>query len=237
MSAYTGVIGSIEERYKNAQDLKVKVEQLQKRLDEEHNEYVVMLEAQRLLATVSDKNTQAVLGYMTGVINKALSELFPQDRRRIYLERTMHAGQYAHINIKLTGTGGRPRDLTLQSGTGLRQIISFLFVLSLIEIRKGRRIILMDEILSGLHPKAKSVVVAIMKIFAEEGFQFVMVEYGIDSFGRIYLVEKPNEVATVTPLDKKVYNNEVFVFNRPPEDVDLSLIVDEEVTEDETVGA
>ena len=70
----------------------------------------------------------------------------------------------------------------------------------------------------------------VIKIFAEEGFQFIFVEYGVDNVGRIYIVEKPNDVATVTPIDG-VYNNEVFIFNRPPEDVDLSIRVDEEEDE------
>ena len=93
----------------------------------------------------------------------------------------MYQGQHAHINIKLTGSNGKVRDLTLQSGTGLRQVISFLFVLSLIEIRKGRRLLLADELLSGLHPEAKRIVTDIIQIFAEEGFQFAFVEYGVNN--------------------------------------------------------
>ena len=84
----------------------------------------------------------------------------------------------------------------------------------------------MDELLNGLHPVAKGIVMDIVQIFAEEGFQFAFVEYGVDTVGRVYLVEKPNEVATVTPLEGN-YRNEVFVFNRPPEDVDLSIRVEE----------
>ena len=94
------------------------------------------------------------------------------------------------------------------------------------EIRKGRRILLADELLNGVHPVAKRIIFDIIKIFAEEGFQFAFVEYGVDDVGKIYLVEKPNETATVSPLDG-IYNNEIFVFNRPPEDVDLSIHVEE----------
>lgn len=226
MSQFTHDIIALEQSYLQAQDIKAKIDDLIAKLDDMNKSYMVMLEAQQLLTTVSDANTTAVLDYITGIINKTLGELFPHDSRRIYLEKTMYQGQHAHINIKLTGTNGKARDLTLQSGTGLRQTISFLFVLSLIEIRKGRRLLIADELLSGLHPEAKRIVTDIIEIFAEEGFQFAFVEYGVNDLGRIYLVEKPNEVATVTPLDG-VYNNEVFVFNRPPEDVDLTLRVEE----------
>lgn len=226
MSQFMNEIIMIEQSYKQAQDIKANIDVLTTKLNDMNIQYVNMVEAQQLLTTVSDANTTAVLDYITGIINKTLGELFPHDSRRIYLEKTMYQGQHAHINIKLTGTNGKTRDLTLQSGTGLRQVISFLFVLSLIEIRKGRRLLIADELLSGLHPVAKEVITDVIKIFAEEGFQFAFVEYGVNDLGKVYLVEKPGAVATVTPMDG-VYNNEVFVFNRPPEEVDLSLHVEE----------
>ena len=57
-----------------------------------------------------------------------------------------------------------------------------------------------------------------------------MVEYGVNSVGKIYLVEKPDKIATIAPFDG-VYNNELFVLNRPPENVDLSFRVNEEEVE------
>lgn len=230
MSEYSQAIMSYRSEYNNANALKQKVDKLTKQLEDMNTQYTVMLEAQQLLTAISDANTNNVLDYITGIINTTLGILFPHDSRKIHLEKTMYQGQHAHINIKLTGTNGKTRDLTLQSGTGLRQVISFLFVLSIIEIRKGRRILLADELLSGLHPEAKRIVMDILQVFAEDGFQFAFVEYGVNNVGRIYMVEKPNEVATVTPLDG-VYNNEVFIFNRPPEEVDLSIHVDEEYDE------
>lgn len=223
MSEFTQQILGIDVAYKRRLELQNKIDTLAKQLQTYNTQYIVMLEAQQLLATVSDNNTTAVLDYITGIINKALTELFPHDVRRIYLEKSLYAGQHANIKVKLENSKGRERDLTLQSGTGLRQVISFLFVISLIEIRKSRRILLMDELLSGLHPEAKRIITDIMQIFAEEGFQFIMVEYGVDDVGRGYLVEKPNEFATVTPYDGK-YNNEIFMFNRPAEDFDRNTV-------------
>lgn len=226
MSIYTNKILELEAQYNQFQSIKSKIDELTEKLKDMNNQYVVMLEAQQLLTTVSDENTRLVLDYITGIINKALGELFPHDPRRIYLEKTMYRGQHAHINIKLTGSNGRTRDLQLQSGTGLRQTISFLFVLSTIEIRKSRRILIADELLSGVHPRAKQILMDVIQIFAEEGFQFIFVEYGVNNVGKIYMVEKPDSVATVTSLEGD-YNDEVFIFNRPPEDVDLSIQVEE----------
>lgn len=222
MSQYTQDIMVLENQHNQAVAVRKRIDEMIERMRGMNEHYANMLEAQQLLTTVSDENTAVVLDYITGIINKTLGELFPHDSRRIFLKKTMYQGQHAHITIQLTGTNGKVRDLTLQSGTGLRQVISFLFVLCLIEIRKGRRLLLADELLNGMHPVAKQLVCNIIEIFAEEGFQFVFVEYGVNNLGRIYIVEKPGETATVTPMDGK-YNDEVFVFNRPVEDVDLSI--------------
>ena len=226
MSCYTRDITILEQQHLQAIAIKAKVDALVAKLGDMNTQYANMLEAQQLLTTVSDENTATVLDYITGIINKTLGELFPHDSRRIFLKKTMYQGQHAHITVQLTGTNGKVRDFTLQSGTGLRQVVSFLFVLCLIEIRKGRRLLLADELLNGLHPVAKKLVCNILEIFADEGFQFIFVEYGVNSLGRIYLVEKPGEIATITPMDGK-YNDEVFVFNRPVEDLEPGVFEEE----------
>ena len=226
MSEFTSVIAEYRQQYNQAERVKKELDSLVERLGEMNEQYAVMLEAQQLLATISDSNTNAVLDYVTGVINKALSEIFPYDERRIYLDRTLYRDTYAHIKVKLIA-GGVERNMELQSGNGLRQIVSFLFVVSLIEIRKGRRILIMDELLNGLHTESKRIITDIMQIFAEEGFQFVGVEYGVNNIGKLYLVEKPGSKSTVTPIGDTKYNDEIFIFNRPVEEVDMSLKVEE----------
>lgn len=226
MSEFTSVIAGYRQQYSQAERVKKELDSMIKRLGDMNEQYAVMLEAQQLLATISDNNTNAVLDYVTGIINKALSEIFPYDERRIYLDRTLYRDTYAHIKVKLIA-GGIERNMELQSGNGLRQIVSFLFVVSLIEIRKGRRILIMDELLNGLHKEAKRIITDIMQIFAEEGFQFIGVEYGVNNIGKLYLVEKPGNKSTVTPIGDVKYDDEVFIFNRPVEDVDMSLKVEE----------
>ena len=227
MSVYSEQIMSLDVAYKRQLELKEIVDRLKKQLEDDNKQYVVMLEAQKLLATVSDSNTKEILDYITGIINKALFELFPYDRQKIYLEKKLHANQYPHIVVRLESSDGDKRDLEFQTGTGERQVISFLFVVCLIEVRKGRKLLVMDELFSGLHPEAKRIIIDILQIFAENGFQFAMVEYGVNNVGKIYLVEKPNKSASITPMNG-VYSNEVFVFNRPAEEIDKSISVDEE---------
>ena len=121
-------------------------------------------------------------------------------------------------------------DLSIQSGAGLREVISFMFTICLIEIKKGRRIFISDEKLAGLHKEAKKIVSEIIKIFAEGGFQFVLVEYALNDLGKIYNVEKPSKDAVVLPLDDgvKYDDSTIFMFSH---DADLS-VVDKDYVDD-----
>ncbi len=229
MSVYSSEISRLRLKWEQHEQVKQKLEELSEKVKDMNKQYAVFVEAQQLLGVVSEQNTNYVLDYVTGVINKTLAEMFPFDPQKVYLEKTMHAGKYPHIKVKLLTSNGETRDLVLQCGTGQRQVISFLFVVCLIELRKCRRILLMDEILSGLHVTAKRVVKDIMRIFAEEGFQFVFIEHsGMSDLGKTYIVEKPDNTATATALEGE-YHNEVFIFNRPVEDVDMSMPEDDSV--------
>lgn len=106
---FTSSIAEIDSKYKQRLYLQDKVDSLVIELGKENRQYAVMLEAQALLSTVSDNNTTVVLDYITGIINKALLELFPYDTRRIYLEKSLHGGQHAHIKIKLVNSQGKER--------------------------------------------------------------------------------------------------------------------------------
>lgn len=156
------------------------------------------LEAQKLLGTVSDERSAQVLNYITSVINKALAEIFPGDELRLDLERKLHAGRYPHINVVLHEKDGKARDLTMQSGTGLRQIVSFLYRVCLLEVTGGRKLILMDELLGGVHQDAIVIIMDLMRIFADGGFQFVVIDYAIrEDFGKMYKVVKTGKIAEV----------------------------------------
>ena len=121
MSAYTQDIARLEYKYNERNSILPKIEALSQRVTDMNNHYAVMLEAQQLLSVISEENTSYVLDYITGVINKALCELFPYDTKKVYLEKSLHAGKYPHIKVKLMTKTGEVRDLVLQCGTGERQ--------------------------------------------------------------------------------------------------------------------
>lgn len=171
------------------------------------DQYEVMLEAQQLLSAVSSDNTTVVLDYLCGVINKALLSIFPSGGKRVTLEKTLYRNQYPHIYLKLKNKEGIERHIQLQEGSGVRKVVSFMFVLALIELRKERRLLLADELLGGLHQESKEVVQEIVSIFAEEGFQFVFVEYGLWDKGKLYITDMPDKVAKIEACDWAEYKS------------------------------
>lgn len=225
---YSEVLVGLKRDLKDKEKLEKRVSDRKKELAKAQQDYINLLNAQKLLSTVSDDNTEATLLFVSGVINKALAEIFKGDTRRIHLSRNLYGGNKPHIVVELENGKGEKLDMSIQSGTGLRQIVSVLFVICLIEVRKGRRLLILDERLSGLHSEAKRILSEIMNIFAEGGFQFIFVEYSLNTLGKLYNVEKPGNEAKVYALDGMEYdNNDVFLFS----DVDLSLLDDDYVDE------
>ena len=171
-----------------------------------HND--VLVDVLRVLSTISDDNLNATLDYITDVINKALSEIFKNDTHKVSLDKNLYAGKHSHINLELTVGNGEKRDIALQTGTGLAEVISFLYTICMIEVQGGSKLVVMDEILANVHPKARQVILDMMDIFVEGGFQFIMVEHGVNNYGKMYLVENIGGNASVSHIES--YNDEIY---------------------------
>lgn len=225
---YSEALARLNRDLKDKQKLEKRIAEKKEELKKAQQDYVNLLNAQKLLSTVSDDNTESTLLFVSGVINKALAEIFKGDTRRIFLSRKLYGGSKPHIVVELENGKGERLDMSIQSGTGLRQIVSVLFIICLIEVRKGRRLLILDERLSGLHSEAKRILSEIIKIFSKGGFQFIFVEYSLNTLGKLYNVEKPGNEAKVYALDGVEYSNDdVFLFS----DVDLSLLDNDYIEE------
>ena len=219
---YGGSIAIVKSHLADRDRLAKKETQLTQQLIEAQKEYVNLLDAQKLLSTVSDDNTEKTLSFITGMVNKVLAEMFKTDTPHIKITRKLYAGSKPHIIVELVDGAGNTLDMKIQSGVGLTQVVSFMYAICLIEIRKGRRILIMDERLNGLHKEAKRILIEVIKIFAKGGFQFIFVEYGLNDIGKLYNVEKHGEdsVLRVVGEDEKYTDETVYV----GEAVDLSLL-------------
>lgn len=203
MSTLSALVNQTEYKLKRFHALSEAKRELSAAIDHYTALHADLIEAQRLLSTISEENTVRTLDYITGVINNALAEIFQGEGRQVSLDKELYRGRYANIKVHLTTSTGAQRNLDLQTGSGVKEVISFLFTVCLIAVRGGRRFLIMDELLSGLHADAKAVIAELMGVFTEEGFQFLMVEYGLDnhkghSFGKIYNVESDNSAVPVS---------------------------------------
>lgn len=191
-----------ETKAKAKESIGTQLESLAKELEEKGRTLEDMIRAATILGNVADENTQFILTKITGVINSALAEMFKEDKRSISIKQHMYRNVYPHFIVELETEEGVKRTFK-QSGTGLAQVISFLFTVCLIDARKGRKIIVMDELLNGLHPDAKVIVKNLIKVLSGK-FQFIIVEYGVD-IGKQYEVVKTNSVADVIPYQGEAY--------------------------------
>ena len=125
MGVYATTITSLKRDLVERGRLESRLEERRKEIKKQEKEYEDLVAASKLISAVADKQSLDTLDYITGVINKTLGELFKSDTRRIFLKKQMHAGRYAHLKVLLTDADGTEYDMMLQSGTGLRQVISF----------------------------------------------------------------------------------------------------------------
>jgi hypothetical protein len=186
------------ERYDQKTLLYTNITNLGEEIKQKQHELDTHLCACNLIANVSDAVTQETLDKITGVINKALGVLFPNDTRTIKITKRLHNDTYPHFIVELKTAEGYTRTFK-QSGSGLAQVISVLFNLCLIDARGGRKIVAMDELLGGLHPDAKQIVAELMLALSDR-FQFVFVEYGLD-IGKQYVVKMNKGTSTITPYE------------------------------------
>ena len=191
-----------ETKYDSKEKIRIQLEEVQKGLEEKGRNLEDMFRAATILGNVADENTQSMLGRITDVINASLGEIFKEDKRKIYIKQVMYRNIYPHFVVELETEDGVKRSFK-QSGTGLAQVISFLFTVCLIDSRKGRKIIVMDELLNGLHPDAKVIIKGLIEVLSKN-FQFIIVEYGVD-VGKQYEVVKNKAIATVTPYQGQAY--------------------------------
>lgn len=223
MGVYSSSITSLRRDLVEQARLEERLATNRKKVEDQNKEYENLVAASKLISAVADKQSMETLDYITSVINKTLGELFKSDTRRIYLKKHLHAGRHAHLKVLLTDAEGNEYDMLLDSGTGLRQVISFLFCLCLIQISGGRKLFIQDELLGGTHGAAKEVLKQIIRIFAKD-FQFIMIEYGFDDIGKIYNVEKPGKTSYVYDLGGQTYDSSsIFLFTEGIRSAELNV--------------
>ena len=180
------------------QKLENDIEQI--RIQNENNKQAldIVTHAIDIIRQVSDEAVSKAYKFLEENLNEALARMFANTTRHITLREYTRNNQYPQLEIELTVAGGKKRSLKADSGHGLAQVISLLSILCLIVITKSRKILVMDEIISGLSVHNREIVAEIMWSFAEIGFQFIVNEHGFVPKGsKVYHLEMIGDISSV----------------------------------------
>ncbi|MBO5389970.1 MAG: hypothetical protein J6A59_17885 [Lachnospiraceae bacterium] len=151
-----------------------------------------------ILRQVSDEAVKQAYEFLELNLNAALEKMFSNTTRKIRLKEYVRNHQYPQLEIELTVGNGKVRSLKTDSGHGLAQIVSLLCILSLIVITDSRRILVMDEVISGLSVHNRKIVTDILWSFTEIGFQFIVNDHGyIPEGSHVFHLEMVGDVSHV----------------------------------------
>lgn len=151
-----------------------------------------------ILRQVSDGAVAEAYKFLEGSLNNALERMFEHTTRRVSIREYTRNNQYPQLEIELIVGGGKKRSLKTDSGHGIAQIVSLLSILSLIVLTNSRRILVMDEVISGLSVHNRKIVTDILWQFTEIGFQFIVNEHGyIPKGSKVYHLEMLGDVSSI----------------------------------------
>ena len=173
---------------KSKEALETSIREIMDKNKENREALDIATHAIEILQKVSDEAVGKAYRFLEQSLNSALAKMFTKTTRKIELKESLRNNQYPQLKIILHVGNGKTRSLKNDSGHGLAQIVSLLSILSLIVITGSRRILVMDEILSGLDVHNRQVVNDILWTFTEIGFQFIVNEHGfVPEIGRAHV--------------------------------------------------
>lgn len=183
---------------KTKEKLLADAEELVKRAELKQADLDIVTNAISILRIVSDNSVKESYEYITESVNAALSRIFTESTRRIRLQESTLKGQYPQLEVILEVGDGIERSLKFNSGHGLTQVISLLCILTIIVITKSRRLLVLDEVLSGLSDSAREIIADILWTFTDIGFQFIICEHGfIPKGAKVYEMKNVNDLGSV----------------------------------------
>lgn len=151
-----------------------------------------------ILREVSDEAVSKAYKFLEESLNAALKRMFRNTTRQIRLHEYTRSNQYPQLEIELIVANNKKRSLKSDSGHGIAQIVSLLSILSLIVITNSRRILVIDEVVSGLSVHNRRILTDILWQFTHIGFQFIVNEHGyVPKGSRVYHMEMVGDVSGV----------------------------------------
>ena len=201
------------------------IESLKNKIVNNQEALDIATHALELIRGVSDEVVQKAYKFLETNINAVLERTFTKSIRRIHIDEYLLRNQYPQLKIELDVGNGVKRTLKGDSGHGIAQIVSLLSVICLIMLTGSRRILVMDEIISGVSAKNKEIISEIMWSFTEVGFQFIIIEHGFIPRGaQVYELEMTGNVSKI--INEYIEEKGVYKEVEPENNKDTSEEVD-----------
>ena len=198
LAVINNVITTNEANRRNRDKMIKTVEELVE-VNKQNSEAVdIATHAIEILQGVSNDAVKGAYKFIEDNLNSTLERMFNNTVRKINIVEFTSRGQYPQLTLELDVGNGVKRTLKNDSGHGLAQIVSILCILCIIVITGSRRIVLMDEVLSGISAKNRMVIEEVLWTFTGIGFQFIVNEHGFVPKGsQVYYVKMENDVGKI----------------------------------------
>lgn len=244
VNSFISVVNQIEIENAAAERSRQSLENTITQLAEENKDNKECLDiathAIEILRQVSDEAVSQAYGFLETSLNSALERMFENTTRKIEIKESIRNNQYPQLELILHVGNGKTRSLKTDSGHGLAQIVSLLSILSLIVITGSRRILVMDEVISGLSVHNRKIVSDILWSFTEIGFQFIVNDHGfIPKGSHVYHLEMNGDVSGVK--QHYIADSGVYLQGDGDKEYDYSnkvavVTLNDEQEQDNTVG-
>ena len=184
---------------RNREQLKKSIVKYNELRDKAATDLDITINAINILTVLSNNAVNQSYKFIEESVNSALAKIFENSERKIILKESVFRGQYKQLEIELHVEGGKVRSLKADSGHGLMQIVSLLCVLSLIVITGSRRLLVLDEVLSGLSASSRRIISDVLVAFSDIWVEFVIKEHGLIPKGsRVVKLAVSNGVSSVS---------------------------------------
>lgn len=195
----------LKENYiKTLEGLDVRKEEIQENID-------ILEKSLKLFQKVSDERNKSAKEALETVINWALSKIFTTQSYDLRIEEHADARSGKTMELYLIDSRtGNSRSLKLQLGTAMVQIVSFLMLLTVIKFAGSSKVLILDELFSGLEDKEAVLMFSeiLTSLAKNEGFQIIVVEQNSlistnEDFIRVNVaLENPDDGLIVKKIDK-----------------------------------
>ena len=195
----------------------------------------IVTHAIEILRGVSDSAVASSYKFLEKSLNDSLKRMFKGNKRSIKIKESTYKGQYPQLEIEMHTEDNIVRSLKTDSGHGIAQIVSILCILNLIVITGARRIMVTDEVMSGLSVHNREIMSQIMWAFTDIGFQFIVNDHGFVPKGsKVHVFEMKAGVSGIK--DSYISKSGVYLQGKEGEENPYSDEEDTADTEEDTAG-